>query len=71
LNIFTFSATTEPISTRFGLLYIWVKGNKNWEFHDPCPPGDLRAGQKLPKIHKFSKIFFSTTAYVEEKLNVW
>jgi hypothetical protein len=31
----------------------------------------LGAGQKLPKIDKFSKIFFSTTAQVEEKLNAW
>jgi hypothetical protein len=34
-------------------------------------PGALGAGQKLPKIDQFSKNFFSTTAYVEEKLNAW
>jgi hypothetical protein len=32
-------------------------------------PGALGAGQKLPKIDQFSKIFFSTTTHVEEKLN--
>jgi hypothetical protein len=48
-----------------------VKGNKNCEFHCPCAPGALAAGQKLPKIDEFSKIFFSTTVLVEEKLNAW
>jgi hypothetical protein len=33
-------------------------------------PSPLGAGQKLPKIDQFSKIF-STTALVEEKLNAW
>jgi hypothetical protein len=48
-----------------------MKGNENCEFHGPCPPGAFRAGQKLIKIDKFSKIFFSITADVEEKVNVW
>jgi hypothetical protein len=33
--------------------------------------GALGSGKKLPKIDQFSKIFFSTTAHVEEKLNAW
>jgi hypothetical protein len=41
------------------------EGEQNCEFHGPCPPGALRAGQKLPKIDQFSKIFFSTTAHVD------
>jgi hypothetical protein len=48
-----------------------LKGEKNCEFHGPCPPGAMGAGQKLPKIDQFSKIFFSTTAHVKEKLNAW
>jgi hypothetical protein len=72
LNIFSFfSETAAPISTNFGTKHLWVKGNKNCEFHDSCPPGALRAGQKLLKFDQFSKIFFSTTAHVEEKLNAW
>jgi hypothetical protein len=72
LNIFSFfSETAAPISTYFGTKHLWVKGNKNCEFLGPCPPGALRVGQKLSKIDHFSKIFFSTTAHVEEKLNVW
>jgi hypothetical protein len=34
-------------------------------------PAPMGAGQKLPKIDQFSKIFFSTTAHVKEKLNAW
>jgi hypothetical protein len=47
------------------------EGEQNCEFHGPCPSGALGAGQKLPKIDQFSKIFFSTTAHVKEKLNAW
>jgi hypothetical protein len=68
LNIFNF---TSPILFKFGMKHLWVKGNKNSEFHDPCPLGALGAGQKLPKIDKFSKIFFSIITYVQEKLNAW
>jgi hypothetical protein len=69
LNIFSFfSETAAPISTNFGTKHLLVKGNKNCELHGPCPHGALRAGQKLPEIDQFSKIFFSTTAHVEEKL---
>jgi hypothetical protein len=50
---------------------IYMKGNKNCEFHGPCPPGALGPGQKLPKIGQFSKFFFSTIAHVEEKLIAW
>jgi hypothetical protein len=35
-----------------------------------APLGALRAGQILPNIDQFSKIFF-ITAHVEEKLNAW
>jgi hypothetical protein len=34
-------------------------------------PEPLGPWQKLPKIDQFSKIFFSTTTHVEEKLNAW
>jgi hypothetical protein len=44
---------------------------QNCEFHYPRVPAPLEPGQKLPKIDQFSKIFFSTTAHVEEKLNAW
>jgi hypothetical protein len=72
LNIFSFfSETAAPISTKFGTKHLWVKGILNCEFHGPCPHGALRAGQKLPEIDQFSKIFFSTMAHVEEKLNAW
>jgi hypothetical protein len=47
------------------------EGEQKLKFHGPCPPGALGAGQKLPKIDQFSKIFFSTTTHVEEKLNAW
>jgi hypothetical protein len=46
---------------------------QNCEFHYPrvLAPWGLGAGQKLPKIDQFSKIFSSTIAHVEEKLNAW
>jgi hypothetical protein len=43
-------------------------GNKNCEFYGPW---GLGGGAKIPKIDQFSKIFFSTTTHVEEKLNAW
>jgi hypothetical protein len=47
------------------------EGEQKCKFHGPCTPGAVRAGQKLPKIDHFSKIFFFTTAHLEEKLNAW
>jgi hypothetical protein len=39
---------------------LWI----SWSL--PPPPRAMRAGQKLPKIDKFSKSFFSTTAQLRE-----
>jgi hypothetical protein len=76
-NIWTFLSSFQLLlwncCTNFN--QFWHKASiGNSEFHNPCPPPPppaLRAGQKLLKFDQFSKIFFSTTAHVEEKLNAW